>query len=304
MKKFFTLGLLCISLGIIYLYKNDITRVYKKTFINKSTKVTLDKKNKYYKNESFNYVQITNDFTPKNKQDLYNIYYTAINAGKKEFTFYCNEEYKDCLNEVKYLANNQLTLSNINNYVNPFNGFKHIETTYDTAGKVTINVYHTYQTEDIEAVRTKINEIESNFKDDSLSTIDQIRKYHDYIIDNTVYDSARSDKGEANYKSDTAYGSLIQGYSLCGGYTDAMALILDDMGVTNYKVSTDNHIWNAVKLNNKWYHLDLTWDDPVTNDGTNLIEHDFFLISTEELKKIEPLEHNFDEEVFSELKQN
>ena len=23
-----------------------------------------------------------------------------------------------------------------------------------------------------------------------------------------------------------------------------------------------NHAWNAVYLNNQWYHMDATWDDP------------------------------------------
>ena len=82
-----------------------------------------------------------------------------------------------------------------------------------------------------------------------------------------------------------------------------MAIFLDEVGIINYKVSSDHHVWNAVKIDDNWYHLDLTWDDPVTQDGTNLIESDFFLIDTLKLREIEVVEHTFDENVYSELKQ-
>ncbi len=304
MKKFFITGLLCILLGITYMYKEDFVRVYNRYFVKTNTVVTLSTKNNYYRNYNFNFVQNTDDFSPKNVQDLYNIYYTVINAGKTNFTFYCPTSYTSCINDVKYLANDQVTLSNINNFVHPYNGFKHIETSYDNTGKVTIKAYHTYSNEDIEKIEEKIKQIEDKLKNDNLSQFEQIKKYHDYIIDNSVYDSDRSDNNIIKYKSDNAYGTLLQGYSLCGGYTDSMAIILNDMGITNYKVSSDNHIWNALKIDDKWYHLDLTWDDPVTQDGTNLIESDFFLISTDKLFEIEKDEHNFSFEVFSELSNN
>lgn len=302
MKKFFLTGLLCIALGITYMYKDDLLRVYNKYFTKTNTIVTLSEKNNYYRDYSFNYVQVTENFNPKSKQDLYNIYYTAINAGKTKFTFYCDQTYKDCISDVKYLANDQVILSNINNFVHPFNGFKHIETTYDTTGKITIRVYHTYSEEDKIKVEAKIKEIEEKLYDANLTPKDQIEKYHNYIIDNTVYDSARSDYNIIKYKSDTAYGPLLQGYALCGGYTDSMAILLSDMGILNYKISSEHHVWNAVKLNDTWYHLDLTWDDPVTQDGTNLIEKDFLLIDSNKLAEIEKEEHNFDETVYSELK--
>ena len=83
-----------------------------------------------------------------------------------------------------------------------------------------------------------------------------------------------------------------------------MAIILNDMGLENYKISSEDHIWNAVKIDGVWYNLDLTWDDPVTDDGTNVIEHNFFLVDTNTLLNEEKEEHNFDQNVYSELKAN
>lgn len=284
------------------MYKDDVVRVYHKHFVKTDPIVKLTSKNDYYRDYSFNFVQNTDDFSPNNKQDLYNIYYTAINAGKEKFTFYCPESYKECIQDIKYLANDQVTLSNINNFVHPFNSFKHIETTYDTTGKVTIRAYHTYSNDDINILKSKVQDIKKNIASEDTDARSLIKKYHDYIIDHAVYDSDRSDNNIIKYKSDTAYGTLLQGYSLCGGYADSIAIFLHDLGIENYKVSSDHHVWNAVKLDQKWYHLDLTWDDPVTQDGTNLIEDDFFLIDTPKLKEIETKEHTFDEGVYSELK--
>ena len=130
---------------------------------------------------------------------------------------------------------------------------------------------------------------------------DKIKEAHNYIINNSKYDSDRSDNNIVKYKSDTAYGTLLEGYSLCGGYTDAMELFLEDMNIKSYKISSENHVWNAVNLNNAWYHLDLTWDDPITTDGSDILEYNFFLITTSELDALEAEQHNYDKNVYKEL---
>ena len=81
-----------------------------------------------------------------------------------------------------------------------------------------------------------------------------------------------------------------------------MELILERLGIENYKISSDNHVWNAVNLNNTWYHLDLTWDDPITSNNTPVLDHSFFLINTKKLLEIETTEHQFDQDIYQELK--
>ena len=189
------------------------------------------------------------------------------------------------------------------NYVHPFNSFKHIETTYDEYGKVTINIDKLYNKNDIELIKAKVVDIEKEIWKDSMSVEDKIKEAHNYIINHSKYDKERSDNQIVNYKSDSAYGTLLEGYSLCGGYTDSMALFLEDLHIKNFKVSSENHVWNALFLNNKWYHLDLTWDDPITNTGEDILEYNFFLIDSNELKELEAEEHLYDEEIYSELKE-
>lgn len=301
MKKYIVLIFLIILFGFTFAFRRPLYNLYRTYFVNENREVTLTASNKYTRDYDFNYVSRTDDFTPSDYQDLLNIYYTVLNSGEEEFSFYCPDEYTECLNDINSLANNQSVLSTINNFVHPFNSFRHLETSYDDYGKVTLKIDYIYSDNDIKLIEAKVKEIESTIWQDNMSDEDKIKEVHNYIINNSRYDSDRSDKNIVNYKSDTAYGTLLQGYSLCGGYTDAMELFLEDMNLKSYKISSENHVWNALYLNGTWYHLDLTWDDPITTDGSDILEYNFFLITTSELDELEAEQHNYDKNVYSEL---
>ena len=301
MKKYIVLLFLIILFGFTFAFRKPLYNLYRTYFINENKDVTLITTNDYTRDYDFNYVQLTDNFSPNNYQDLLNIYYTVLNSGETEFSFYCPDEYTSCLTDINSLANNQTVLSTINNFVHPFNSFRHLETSYDDYGKVTLKIDHIYSNSDIKLIEAKVLKIEKEIWQDTMSNEDKIKEAHNYIINNSKYDSDRSDNNIVKYKSDTAYGTLLEGYSLCGGYTDAMELLLEDMNIKSYKISSENHVWNAVYLNNTWYHLDLTWDDPITTDGSNILEYNFFLITTSELDALEAEQHYYDRNVYSEL---
>ena len=301
MKKYIVLIFLVILFGFTFAFRKPLYNLYRTYFIKENKDVTLTATNEYTREYDFNYVKLIDDFSPNNYQDLLNIYYTVLNSGEDEFSFYCPKEYTECISDVDSLANNQRTLSTINNFVHPFNSFKHLETSYDDYGKVTLKIDHIYSDSDIKLIEAKVKEIKNEIWQDNMTEEDKIKAAHNYIINNSKYDSDRSDNNIVKYKSDTAYGTLLEGYSLCGGYTDAMELFLEDMHLKNYKISSENHVWNAVYLNGNWFHLDLTWDDPITTDGSDILEYNFFLITTSELDALEAEQHNYDKNVYSEL---
>lgn len=301
MKTLVKIGIFSILLGLIIMYKDNIVELYNFLLVKFSEQEKLTY-NEYYKKDNFKFVQNTKDFRPETKQQLYNIYYTVINSGKKKYSFYCSTKYKNCIKDVKEIASNKSLLSNINNYVHPYNSFSNIETEYNTYGKITIKLKHTYTKEQINEINTRVKEIENQlFNDKMLSDVEKIKLVHDYIIDNTMYDSDRSDKKIINYKSDIAYGPLFEHYAICGGYSDLMSIFLTNMNIKNYKASTNEHVWNAVLINGNWLHIDLTWDDPITTDGSNIIDHKFLLINTQKLLEIEKTQHNFNQDIYKEL---
>ena len=134
-----------------------------------------------------------------------------------------------------------------------------------------------------------------------MTSQDKIKTIHDYIINNTDYDELKTNNiNDETYKSNTAYGVLIQGYGICSGYADTMAIFLNQLDIKNYKISNENHIWNLVYVNGLWKHLDATWDDPISEFNAN--RNTYFLISTEELIKLNDDTHSFDKLIYSEAK--
>lgn len=298
MKKILYFVVFILLFSLTFYYKEDILIYYNKYLSNTKQVPTSLEKNEYYRNYNFKYVANTDNFTPNTKQDILNIYYTIINSGMENFTFYCPDTYETCLDDVKDIAYNKTVLSNINDFVHPYNSFNQIETSFDSLGEINIKVIHNY-TEEMEIILDyKIDEIIKNKITDDMDTVNKIRIIHDYIVNNTKYDQNRSDKNIFEYKSNNAYGVLIEGYGICSGYTDSMMLFLEKLNIKSYKVSSENHVWNKVFINNNWYNLDLTWDDPVNSDGSDSLEHTFFLVNDDEMLKNDKTEHTYNEDVY------
>ncbi len=299
--------ILLVILIFCFLYRTEIV-TFVMSNIAQNTKITAPNNNNYKNDYQFQFVQTTNNFHVKNKQDILNTIYTVLNSGQDNFTFYCDKTYKECSNDLKNISENQTLLSVINNMVSPYNSYKKLYITINSYGKATIEINKLYTEEDITNINNKMAEIKKEIIKDNMSNEDKIKAYHDYLINHSVYDEERAiqiEKGNDEnfkYNSHKANGPLLEGQALCSGYSDAMKLFLDELKLPNYKISNDNHIWNLVYINNKWLHLDLTWDDPVTSDHSNLLLHKFFLIDTNSLLKLDSTNHNFDKNYYSELK--
>lgn len=297
--------LLCILLIICFNYKEDIAKVVMQK-VTENKEITLPDSNNYDNNINFMFVQKTDDFHVKNYQNLLNVIYTILSNGTDEFTFYCDESYSECMDDFDKVSHDQVLLSTINNMISPYNSYEKIYFKSTNYGMITMSVDKLYSKDEINQIETKMNDFIANNINDSMNAYDKIKVFHDYLINNSIYDKSRAESIENGNDSHTsnshkAVGPLIDGISLCSGYSDAMKIYLDKLAITNYKVSNTNHIWNLVYLNDKWLHLDLTWDDPVTNTGENLLLHKFFLIDTKTLFEIDSNGHSFNGDYYPEI---
>lgn len=293
--KYVITGVGIISIIIITIfnfYGDDIREVFAKE---EKIVVTV---NDYYLDTNFNFLEnYTDDAT--NKQELLNYIYYIVNSGANEADGFCSYEYKECISDLETMANNMELLSIINNFVHPYNSFDKITFTYNEKGKFNIKVQRIYSKEEIEQINKRIDEIIQQNITSNMNTYDKIKVIHDYIIDTTTYDTLKTANiNDTTHKSNTAYGPIIEGYAICSGYSDAMAIVLDKLGIDNYKISNETHIWNLVKVGGKWLHLDLTWDDPIYE--TNINRDTYFLIDTTTLNNLKDKTHNFDHNIFSE----
>lgn len=291
----FTIILLSLIL-LVYLKIDEITDFFT-GFMSDEKTVEVKEKNEYARD--FDYVKFQNDdkFIPVDKESILNIFYNIFNDGYDEFTFYCPKEYDSCISDIKELTKEKITFSKINDYVHPYNSFKDLNVRLYTNGKVVVSVIKNYSSNEIEELNKRVDDILYELNISSISnTTDKIRSIHNYIIKNVEYDEEMASTDTSSYRSNTAYGALVQGYAICTGYSDAMGLFLDKLNIPNIKISSDEHVWNLVFIDGEWLHLDLTWND--TNNPK--YQMSYFLIDTDTLFKLDPEEHLFDESFYLE----
>lgn len=98
---------------------------------------------------------------------------------------------------------------------------------------------------------------------------------HDYIALNTRYESRLGIAAQA----DATTKLLNEGVAVCDGYAHTYGLLLSMAGIENQfvvgKGDDVEHIWNLVKLNGSWTHVDVTYDDPKP-DKPGRILHSYF----------------------------
>lgn len=113
--------------------------------------------------------------------------------------------------------------------------------------------------------------------DPDWSTIEKLLFVHDYLAANYEYD--------LTYSNYDALSFFQQKTGVCQAYTMAFMAVMNELGIENsYLESHDlDHIWNLVKVGNNWYHIDVTWDDPIT-DRLGCARHTFFLLSDDASK--------------------
>lgn len=304
MKKLFGLLVLVVLLYFTITYKNKIVRFILREVIYKDQFV-FEEANTYYRDYEFAFVSNTDNLFPKNKQDLLNILYTTLNRGADNVSFFCSDTYTSCVEDINKIVDEKEELSVINNLVHPFNSYRNIHFDVRSFGKVDIRIEKNYSDSEINLINNKINNIKNSLFYSGISNTEKIKLFHDYIVNNTVYDNSITEENMlSNSNSNNALGLLFEGKAVCSGYSDTMAIFLNSEGFKNYKISSVDHIWNFVNIDNNWLHIDTTWDDPVTSDGSNVLIHDFFLINSKELNdkdiELNKTNHTFDRNFYYE----
>ncbi len=145
--------------------------------------------------------------------------------------------------------------------------------------------YNTADKETWEEYTNSINREYANictYLDDDMSQIEKMLVVHDYMCINYEYDYVRLEEGTLPAESFTAYGIMENKIGVCQAYAEAYMLVLYKLGYEcRIVASTEmNHAWNIVKIDDNWYHVDVTWDDPVPNDKGRTL-HKYFLVSDE-----------------------
>lgn len=104
---------------------------------------------------------------------------------------------------------------------------------------------------------------------------------HDLLCASMKYDgAAAAGNGDRLYIGHTVYAAMVEGNAVCDAISMSCAAILKDLGVETYVVDGDSHAWNLIKLDDKYYELDCTWDMAQFDDD-NKTSHKYFNRKTE-----------------------
>ena len=107
------------------------------------------------------------------------------------------------------------------------------------------------------------------------SDYERLKYIHDWIVNNTSY----SNNGTASRNE--ADGPVVYGQAVCEGYSKAFMYLAQSLGyecvcIAGY--ADGDHMWNMVKVGDAWYHVDVTWDDPISSSGP-VLRYNYFLVS-------------------------
>ncbi|WP_186785864.1 transglutaminase domain-containing protein [Paenibacillus agilis] len=166
---------------------------------------------------------------------------------------------------------------------------------YGKGALVSVYVQYRETYEQYQQVRQYAKEQVKRLITPGMSDEQIVKILHDFVVDQLAYD--------ATMTRFTAYEAITLGSTVCQGYALLLQALYEDAGITSRVVEGNAggqlHAWNIVQLNNQWYHVDATWNDPVP-DKRNRILHTYFLLSDEEIGR----DHTWDRAKFPQATQS
>lgn len=164
--------------------------------------------------------------------------------------------------------------------------------TYDNPELFWLSNGFTYKYKDKDAICKQITlrfnglqyEYEKNkklFDDSANSIIEEANNLtSDYekelFVYNKIIKSATYDA--KTYYNQTAYSTLVNGKTVCAGYSKAFQYVMKKLNIITYyvvgKANKEDHAWNIIKLDDGFYNVDLTWEEINITDKEYAATHE------------------------------
>lgn len=260
---------------------------------------------RYYYSQLDSYGKMIYDKLKQNKEQLITGTY-VFDFGTNFNTLLHSEKGQETLNKAFQSAWNAFSYDECElfyidikkmNLINETRSLGGITTYYISIGPGDNKNYlqDNFQTrESIEKAQNYINNIIENIikQTQNDNRVNKIKKVHDWLIDAIEYDTSGTNANKYNI-----YGAMHDRKAVCEGYARTFKYVMEKLQVPcvlisgtakNSQETTEAHAWNYVQIEEQWYAVDLTWDDPViTGNGklTDTERYKFFLKGSEEFLK-------------------
>ncbi len=154
----------------------------------------------------------------------------------------------------------------------------------DTADRDKINAQRAEVDAEIERVVALIDPEWSDFQKEFF--------IHDYLVDGMQYNTEVLNDRYADSNNHVLkpawniYGAFVDKSGVCEAYAEAFQTLCYAVGIQCNRVTGPGHVWNTVLIDDDWYMIDVTWDDPIyTVDGERVPykRYDFFNLTEEQM---------------------
>lgn len=118
---------------------------------------------------------------------------------------------------------------------------------------------------------------------------------HDALVEHVSYYQYEDINKIPSIKH-TAYSALVQKEAVCDGYSKAFKMLLEEAGIESIIASGSTedvaHAWNIVKLEDEYYHVDVTSDKFEQN--SKYVIHTYFNLTDESISKTHVIDNKFE----------
>jgi len=189
------------------------------------------------------------------------------------------------------IFHNKTMFGNITNYTQRFWDNKIIEVDVKVEKTILYELTRGFEDERyFDTTTTQINadakEIFSTVKDILLKNITsdmadykKEKAIHDFMVNQYAYDQ--------DLDIYTVKELLLSKEGVCQAYADTFRLFMNLMGINcitqTGEANGGGHAWNMVMLDEEWYHVDVTWDDPIAD--RDILRYDYFNITDKQMSK-------------------
>ncbi len=138
--------------------------------------------------------------------------------------------------------------------------------------KILVDITYRTSREEEEYIDTVLEPVVKNIAGENMSDYEKVKAINKYICDEFQYDTT--------LEKDNTYEGLTTGFTTCNGYAMTASKMFSMAGLENKIVlgTLDgiSHGWNEVKIDGKWYNIDVTNNDYTSSDKYFLKSDDSF----------------------------
>lgn len=130
-----------------------------------------------------------------------------------------------------------------------------------SANDFTTGNYGMMDSDEKAEVKSAIEDFKDTYITDDMNDFEKEIMIIKWLVANCSYESTD------DWSNSTAYSCIINGEAQCAGYADAFLQTAKACGLEARYVYNTTHAWNLVKIEGDWYHVDVTWEDPIGSNS-------------------------------------